>query len=82
MIAMLHGPDSHLFNSPERATLQALDRRRDHLFPERPAAPRAMILRLASPPGPTARSFRLPVDWVLHSGSPPNRTCKWSQLHA
>jgi len=34
MIAMLHGPDSHLFNSPERATLQALDRRLDHLFPE------------------------------------------------
>ena len=34
MIAMLHGPDSHVFNSPERATLQVLDRRLDHLFPE------------------------------------------------
>ncbi|MFN0123057.1 MAG: Rv1355c family protein [Blastocatellia bacterium] len=65
-----NSPVQALFNAEERASLASLKARFERLFPPLPTQTRLLLFRLTQAAPPSARSLRLPLDRVLHSGRP------------
>jgi molybdopterin/thiamine biosynthesis adenylyltransferase/nitroreductase len=59
-----------LINAQEYASLVALSRRFARIFPTSPTQTKVMLFRLTQAAPPSMRSLRLPLERVLHYGSP------------
>jgi tRNA A37 threonylcarbamoyladenosine dehydratase len=65
---------SAVFTPAERFHLRGLEERLGHVLGNPGDGTWAMLFRLAHAPRASARALRLPTDWVLKAGLPPNQT--------